>query len=105
MEIDENTSDGHHSFKELYEHRHALFIALMKTCPDISWVAIDSNGPDREWILAGMHLPTGDISYHLPYSYWDTLLESEIPYFIGMAPDWDGHTPADVVDRLIRWNP
>lgn len=106
MEIDENTSDGFHSFKELYEHRHALFIALMKTYSDISWVAMN---PDRieddEWVLAGMHLPTGDISYHIPFNYLDSILEGGVPYFVGMTPPWDGHTPADVVDRLLRWLP
>jgi hypothetical protein len=30
-------SDGYHTFGELYDHRAALFIALMLSHPDISW--------------------------------------------------------------------
>ena len=30
-------SDGYHTFNELYEHRHALFLALMKAYPQWSW--------------------------------------------------------------------
>lgn len=98
MPLDENTSDGYHTFRELYDHRIALFIALMRSHPTISWV---SPTADPNWLLGGMNLPTGTISYHMPASVWPLrgILTLET------LPPWDGHTPADVVDRLTRWLP
>lgn len=98
--IDGNTSDGYHTFNELYEHRIALFIALMNAHREISWWSrFHSDGTFMEgWIIAGMNLPTGDITYHLPVDH--------IPLDIvelHQAPPWDGHTPADVVKRLQAW--
>lgn len=103
-DIDENTSDGYHSFRELYDHRIALFIALMKSHPEISWAAHyhDDDSMMSGWFIAGMDLPTGPISYHLPVSAWRNM--GGIPLY-QRAPKWDGHTPADVVDRLTRWQP
>ena len=99
-----NISDGYHSFNELYEHRHTLFIALMKSHPEISWRANNhddgSNYPG--WFIAGMHLPTGDISYHMPNSLWEKLDGKRIPTSL-RAPKWDGHTSDDVVPRLSKW--
>jgi len=104
-EIDENTSDGFHTFKELYDHRIALFIALMKSHPELSWRANnhdDGTGIDN-WFIAGMHLPTGDISYHLPATDW-TKLDNVGIKTSNRSPKWDGHTPADVVSRLNSWS-
>lgn len=92
-------SDGYHTFDELYKHRILLFIALMKSHPDVSWWSEKhSDGTSWDgWIIAGMHLPTGDITYHLNEIY--------APYLDGIqhlekAPAWDGHTPNDVLSRL-----
>lgn len=95
-------SDGYHTFNELYAHRIALFIALAKSHADISWKAIkheDGTSMDG-WFIAGMHLPTGDISYHLPDEVWDRL---DLVEPLTKAPKWDGHTPADVVRRINEW--
>ena len=92
-------SDGYHTFNELYEHRHALFIALSRTRLDLCWRSkLDSSGKGMEgWFLAGMCLPTGDISYHLPDRLWELLDEART---IDHAPKWDGHTSVDVIARL-----
>lgn len=99
QKIDGNTSDGYHTFNELYDHRHALFICLMKAYPELSWYS--RKHPDGTewdgWFLAGMHLPQGDISYHLPDSWM--ILMPDLPY-LEKAPEFDGHTSEDVVSRL-----
>lgn len=99
------TSDGYHTFNELYDHRIALFIALMKAHPEISWRAMQHADGSRMdgWFIAGMHLPSGDISYHLPETDWDKLLG--VGEARTKAPEWDGHTPADVVIRLQNFMP
>lgn len=114
MEDKGNISDGYHTFNrpclnrgisELYEHRHLLFIALMKSNPSISWRANNhSDGTMYEggWFVAGMHLTTGDITYHLPNTMWE-LLDGRNIETTNLAPKWDGHTPVDVIDILIKY--
>lgn len=100
-----NISDGYHTFNELYDHRCALFIALMRSNPEISWRANnhDDGSSFDGWFIAGMHLPSGDITYHLPIDKWN-LLDNKCIQTSLRAPKWDGHTPADVVERLLKWS-
>lgn len=104
MENKGQISDGYHTFDELYNHRNLLFISLMRSNPTISWRA--NNHEDgtmyESWFIAGMCLPTGDISYHLPINMWELLDNSGIAT-TNIAPKWDGHTPEDVIQRLTEW--
>jgi len=106
----ESISDGYHTFSELYAHRTALFIAL---CKEISknpayqnintsevWRAkAHSDGSSYEgWFVLGIGLEAGkQISYHLPMSEWD---KTEFAFTRERVPDFDGHTPNDVLNRL-----
>lgn len=96
-------SDGYHTFNELYDHRIALFIALAVGHGDIAWRSLkhDDESKIDGWFIAGMHLPTGDISYHLPDSEWDKL--TGYCKTLPKSPKWDGHTADDVVKRLNEW--
>jgi hypothetical protein len=98
-------SDGFHTFQELYDHRTALFIALMRAFPQKSWRSrFHEDGtmyPD--FFVAGMQLDTDQISYHLELRWWDEL--DEICVTLDRAPKWDGHSPSDVVVRLLHWDP
>lgn len=97
-------SDGYHTFNELYDHRCHLFVALMRSHPKLSWRANNHHDGTShpQWFIAGMHLPTGDISYHLPLWMWEMLDGCGIKTSL-RAPEWDGHTSADVVKRLAAW--
>lgn len=101
MENKGEISDGYHTFNELYEHRNLLFISLMKLLPEKSWRA--NNHADGTmydgWFIAGMQLSTGQITYHLPVRMWE-LLDGANIQTSNMAPEYDGHTPNDVLDRL-----
>lgn len=98
----EHVTDGWHTFGELYRHRHELFCSLMLSHPKISWRAEKHNDGTRydDAFIAGMHLPTGDITYHLPNCYWDRL---DRLHTHEIAPPWDGHTSEDVLNRLCAW--
>lgn len=101
-------SDGYHTFEELYDHRIALFITLCEKmyysedCDREIWRSKKHHdGSSYEgWFIAGIGTKKGEqISYHLPMKYWDML---SVHHTYRKAPEWDGHTPADVVDRLTK---
>ena len=101
-----DTSDGYHTFDELYDHRIALFFALMRSHPQISWRAnnhADGTGYDN-FFICGMELPSGQVTYHVPNERWIELDNYGISTY-SRAPHWDGHSPQDVVDRLNEWRP
>jgi hypothetical protein len=104
-------SDGYHTFAELYEHRHALFLALMRSNPKKSWISLrhhDGEIPfgDPNWFIAGMDLGREgvpiQITYHLPIELWCRAVDAGA-VILENGKEWDGHTPRDVVDRLLEW--
>lgn len=100
-------SDGYHTFNELYEHRCLLFcmVAQVFAISNIknwrtwkSWKHDD--GSDYPgWFIAGLDLGAGTVTYHLPASMWE-LYAGE---YLDNAPEWDGHTSSDVINRLRNW--
>lgn len=111
-------SDGYHTFTELYDHRVTLFIALCRliTMDLIEYenengeLSIDrkklpwrskkhSDGSEFEgWFIMGIGKEPGkQISYHLPVDSWD---ETDFAETLEQAPEFDGHTPQDVIQRL-----
>lgn len=97
-------SDGYHTFGELYDHRCLLFVALMRAHPTLAWRSRlhDDGSSEPGWWAGGLHLPTGDVSYHLPDALWP-LLDGATVNTLERAPKWDGHTSADVLQRLRAW--
>ena len=96
------TSDGYHTFNELYEHRHALFMALASITD--SWMSKKHHdGSEMEgWFIAGTNLVPSVISYHMPMRLWDTCVKTGAEV-LEKAPEWDGHTSKDVIDRLMKY--
>lgn len=110
-------SDGYHTFDELYDHRITLFIALCKMNErafrhygvqhegmppwrNPVWRShLHSDGSSFDgWFILGIHDEAGkQITYHLPVDRWD---ECDFAETRDRAPEWDGHTAADVLDRL-----
>lgn len=97
-------SDGFHTFRELYAHRRALFAALVRMMPDKAWMAqYHHDGTSIPgWFIAGIELPNGQISYHLPNDDWDLMAATGCTETLN-APKWDGHDAADVVFRLRQF--
>jgi hypothetical protein len=96
-------SDGYHTFDELYEHRHHLFLLLMQCTKYRGWFSRvnDDDSLIEGWFIAGIELPTGPITYYLP----DRLLEAAMATGcdeLDKAPPWDGHTPEDVLKRISK---
>lgn len=98
------TSDGYHTFDDLYDHRMALTAALTRCYGGISYRSKLHHPSDEPmfngFFIVGMSLPTGQVTYHYKLEYWhvfDHVQDAEY------APKWDGHSPADVVKRLEEW--
>lgn len=100
-------SDGFHTFDELYDHRSVLFVALMQRMNKQAWVARwhDDGTMFDGFFIAGINLPQGQVTYHLKREPWFALLQDckEPIKYTDYAPPFDGHSPADVIDRLSRW--
>ena len=103
-------SDGYHTFAELYEHRHALCLALMRAMPHYWWFSRrHADGEPcfggNDWFIVGADLPGLDdpsVTYHLPMRLWEAAQATgaqELP----KGRPWDGHGAQDVVDRLMLW--
>lgn len=92
-------SDGYHTFDELYEHRHTLFICILRFNPLISWRSkLHSDGTMFPgWFIAGVQTPLGPATYHMPLYHWDAL---DMVETLDNAPEWDGHTSNDVLERI-----
>ncbi len=98
------TSDGYHTFNELYHHRAVLFSVIVKAFPDQSWKARkhhDGTMYDGMFIV-GIETPDGQATYHYDIEpYWDMFQCKELEY----APEWDGHTPAQAIARIGKLEP
>jgi hypothetical protein len=122
MEINGNTSDGYHTFNELYEFRKvynaALFnewakqqvrnprwasednqpVTLPKYDVHKSWKHYDGEPCfDGGWFIVVAVLPTGQISNHYEAKDWNLF---KIPETEKAKYEFDGHTSQDVINRL-----
>lgn len=98
--IDTNLiSDGYHTFGELYDHRIALFIAVAKHSKCAWRSTSHSDGSSwLGWFVLGIFKEQGNqITYHLPMTEWDNC---EFAETLDKAPEFDGHTSADVLNRI-----
>lgn len=100
MKVTGDTSDGYHTFNELYEHRHALFSVICKQ--NNGWKSRKhSDGTMWDgWFIAGVETPQGQATYHIPERLWDEFDCIEFQ----KAPEWDGHTADDVIKRIKHLN-
>lgn len=100
MTIDENTSDGFHTFKELYEHRFELFLSLCHARRADAWRSkLHGDGTMFEgWFVLGLFHKAGkQMTYHLPLSRWSDCHWAKT---FERVPGFDGHASNDVLARL-----
>jgi hypothetical protein len=101
-------SDGYHTFRELYRYRLLYNAALFNEWAkaglyDVHKSMFHHDGAvpfgDRKWFIVVAELPTGQISNHYRVPDWDLFDVPTKP----LANTYDGHTPAEVADRLARF--
>jgi hypothetical protein len=108
IEITQETSDGYHTFAELYHYRMLYNAALFNEWArlgkyDVHKAVRHSDGKvcfDGRWFVVVAQLPTGQITNHyLIGDDSDNWYKFQIP-IREAAAEWDGHTPAQVAERL-----
>ena len=101
-------SDGYHTFNELYDYRKAYNAAFFNELAkqglyDVHKSKLHSDGEipfdDANWFIVMAELPTGQISNHYEIKDWELF---DIPEK-NRANVYDGHTPQDVYERLIKY--
>ena len=99
LHIDGNTSDGYHTFNELYDHRAKLFSVIVRCYSSLCWKSKqhhDGTMYDGMFIV-GIDTPEGPATYHYNIDpYWDMFDCKEL----NSAPEWDGHTPQQAIERI-----
>ena len=93
------TSDGYHTFNELYHHRAVLFSVIVRDHQELAWKSMrhhDGTMYDGMFIV-GIETPKGQATYHYDIDpYWDMFDCKELD----RAHEWDGHSPADAIERI-----
>ena len=104
-EIAQNTSDGYHTFAELYEYRMAYNVALFNEWAlqhnkyEVHKSMCHSDGElcfDGDYFVVVAQLPTGQISNHYKLKHWNLFRIPEHP----KAHLYDGHTSEEALCRL-----
>lgn len=97
--IDGNTSDGYHTFNELYHHRAVLFSVIVANFAARAWKSkLHADGTMYEGMfIVGIETPDGQATYHYDVEpYWSLFRCKEVD----RAPEWDGHTPDQAIERI-----
>ena len=93
------TSDGYHTFNELYHHRAVLFSVIVANYPDKAWKSKKHHDGTMYagMFIVGIDTPDGQATYHYDINpYWD-MFKCRV---LDNAPEWDGHTPAQTIERI-----
>jgi hypothetical protein len=94
-----SVTDGEDTFDELYHHRAVLFSVIVAMFRGRSWKSLhhhDGTMYDGMFIV-GIDTPAGPATYHYDVEpYWD-MFPCEV---LDRAPEWDGHTPDDAIERI-----
>lgn len=93
------TSDGYHTFNELYHHRAVLFSVIVRDHPELAWKSkLHNDGTMYDGMfIIGVETPQGQATYHYDVDpYWEMFGCKELE----RAPEWDGHTSDDAIARI-----
>lgn len=100
-----NTSDGYHTFRELYRYRMLLQagwfnnLVIVTDIPVVkSWRHSDGElcfGKENYFVVAAQ-FPTGQVTNHYKGEFWDLFRVPEVE----KAPEWDGHTAQVAAQRM-----
>lgn len=99
-----DTSDGYHTFNELYDHRAKLFSVIVRCFKDRAWKSkLHHDGTMYEGMfIVGIETSQGQSTYHYDIDpYWNVFDCKEL----ARAPEWDGHTSEQAISRIASLRP
>lgn len=99
--VNGETSDGYHTFNELYHHRAVLFSKVVAIAGERAWKSkLHADGTMFDgYFIVGVETPEGQATYHYEIDpYWEMFDCKEME----QAPVWDGHTPEDAINRILN---
>jgi hypothetical protein len=105
QKVTENTSDGYHTFKELYEFRKLYNAALFNEWAKQKKFSVHKSWRHADgelcfgggWFIVVAITMDGQISNHYEAKDWDLF---KIPAHDKALFEFDGHTSSDVIERL-----
>lgn len=94
LTITGDTSDGYHTFNELYDHRMVLFSVICNQNDSLAWKSwLHSDGTMfDDYFIVGVTTPEGEYTYHYHKDHWDKFNIKVVEN----APTWDGHVASDI---------
>lgn len=98
-----STSDGFHTFDELYYHRAVLFSVIVSAYPQLCWKSRNHNDGTmfENMFIVGINTPEGPATYHYHNDLWN-LFKCKV---LQKAPEWDGHTSQQAIQRISSLHP
>jgi hypothetical protein len=109
LKITKDTSDGYHTFRDLYMHRMALTLGLATELSsrdeNNAWRSMYHHPDDApmfedSFIVGIVITPIKVITYHFNLKFWDLFSDIQT---LEHAPKWDGAAPEDTVERLLTF--
>lgn len=105
-EINGDTSDGYHTFRELYAYRKAYNALLFNEWASRGLFDVHKSRKHSDgepcfgggWFIVVAQMPTGQISNHYKDEDWDLFRVPERE----RGNEWDGHTPQVALERLLK---
>ncbi len=105
LKVTGDTSDGYHTFNELYAYRKAYHALLSNQWTALglydvhkSWRHSDGElcfGGD--WFIVSAQTPEGQVTNHYQTDDWALFAVPDRE----TAAEWDGHTPQEALSRLL----
>lgn len=102
-EVTGDTSDGYHTFRELYDYRRVYNALLFNAWASLELYDVHKSKKHSDgekcfgggWFIVVAQLPMGQISNHYKLEHWEEFRvpEKSIPNL------YDGHTPAAALER------
>jgi hypothetical protein len=104
--VDGSTSDGYHTFDELYAYRMAYHALLVKMWAKQGIYGVHKSWRHSDgqhcfgggWFIVVAETPEGQISNHYKAEHWALFT---VPIY-DHANHYDGHTPQDALQRMLR---
>lgn len=100
LKVTENTSDGYHTFKELYEHRILLYLTALRGGAFKAQYVVEDHYPEWDLIVSFTPGNYQQISYHVPTKYRPLYEHMDRQTKESQEKAFDGHDSKLVAHRI-----